>query len=249
MWTLVGFVIFIFIVLIFAAAFLEYLKQQSDLSLYQRLDCLFTPAERSFLGVLDQAVGDSYRIFAKVRLADLFAVRPGLESNKRMQAFSKISSKHIDFVICDPANLQILAAIELDDKSHQQIKRQIRDEFVNRLFEQSGIKLGRVPAQKSYSLTEVVILLRNILEPCMDEEPVDVDDFSLGDEIASQAEKKGFKFNYIPKSKPLCPACNNAMNKCENDSGEEMLWRCSMYPKCNETMPPKLSKNSFPRVK
>ncbi len=35
---------------------------------------LFTPAERSFLGVLEQAMGETYRIFGKVRLADVINV-------------------------------------------------------------------------------------------------------------------------------------------------------------------------------
>ncbi|WP_018231811.1 DUF2726 domain-containing protein [Thioalkalivibrio thiocyanodenitrificans] len=37
---------------------------------YVKIEGLFSPAERSFLGVLDQAVGDEYRVFGKVRVAD-----------------------------------------------------------------------------------------------------------------------------------------------------------------------------------
>ena len=37
---------------------------------YDLQETLFSPAERSFLGVLDLAVGDQARVFAKVRVAD-----------------------------------------------------------------------------------------------------------------------------------------------------------------------------------
>lgn len=37
---------------------------------YAPAKTLFTPAERSFLGVLDEAVGNDYRVFGKVRVAD-----------------------------------------------------------------------------------------------------------------------------------------------------------------------------------
>ena len=41
---------------------------------YERRATLFTRAERSFLGVLDQAAGSDYRIFGKVRIADVLKV-------------------------------------------------------------------------------------------------------------------------------------------------------------------------------
>jgi hypothetical protein len=47
---------------------------------------LFSAAERSFLGVLDQAVGPEHRVFGKVRVADLASVKPGLGSSARQGA-------------------------------------------------------------------------------------------------------------------------------------------------------------------
>ncbi len=41
---------------------------------YEALPAFLTPAERSFFGVLQQAVGSEYQIFAKVRLAE-----PGIQ--------------------------------------------------------------------------------------------------------------------------------------------------------------------------
>ena len=46
---------------------------------YESKGKLVTPAERSFLGVLDQVVGQHYRIMAQVRLADVIKVKKGLD--------------------------------------------------------------------------------------------------------------------------------------------------------------------------
>ena len=41
---------------------------------YEKIERLFTPAERSFLGVLEEVIGKEYVILGKVRLADI--IRP-----------------------------------------------------------------------------------------------------------------------------------------------------------------------------
>ena len=45
---------------------------------YQKESTLFTAAERSFLGVLEQALQGQSRVFGKVRLIDVIKVKPGL---------------------------------------------------------------------------------------------------------------------------------------------------------------------------
>ena len=75
---------------------------------------LFSPAERSFLGVLDQAVGTDYRVFGKVRVADVASVKPGLGNSARQGALNRIAQKHFDFVVCGARDLNIVCAVELD---------------------------------------------------------------------------------------------------------------------------------------
>ena len=80
---------------------------------YQAIDKLFSPAERSLLGVLDQVVGSQYRVFGKVRVADLAAVKPGLTKAARQGALNRIASKHFDYVICQATDLVVLCAVSL----------------------------------------------------------------------------------------------------------------------------------------
>lgn len=97
---------------------------------YIKRKTLLTEAERSFLGVLEQAVGEQYRVYAQVRLADVVSVRSGLSRARRMAAQNRINAKHVDFVLCDPMTLNVLCAIELDDASHQRMERKARDAFL-----------------------------------------------------------------------------------------------------------------------
>ena len=74
-----------------------------------------TKAEISFYGVLQQVTGGNYTIFSMVRLADVIQVEKGTQ--KRQGYFNKIKAKHLDFVCCDPATMEVVFAIELDDSS------------------------------------------------------------------------------------------------------------------------------------
>lgn len=76
----------------------------SDAFPYQSKISLCSPAERSFLGVLDQLLSEKYRVFLKVRLADLIEIQKGVTKSARQNALNRIIRKHVDFVVCDKNN-------------------------------------------------------------------------------------------------------------------------------------------------
>ena len=129
---------------------------------YQRKDYLLTKAERSFFGVLQNAVGNRYLIFAKVRLADLVFLPRGTE--KRQSHFNRIQSKHIDFVLCDHDVVRPLLAIELDDSSHNRADRQDRDVFVDSALAAAGLPILHVPALASYNVQELANAIEQELQ-------------------------------------------------------------------------------------
>ena len=144
---------------IIAAVIKALMARQGAVSFpYAKQPTLFTPAERSFLGVLEQAVGNQHRVFGKVRLADVIRVQ-GIAGKKRQSAFNRIQSKHLDFVVCAANDLSIQCAVELDDRSHA--KRKARDQFVDNAMWAAGVPLHRVPAKGAYSVQEV----RDMLNP------------------------------------------------------------------------------------
>lgn len=131
---------------------------------YKKKDFLLTKAERSFYEVLCLALKDSdLRIFIKVRLADLLYLPKGTDG--RQGLVNKITSKHVDFVICSSPNLCPVIAVELDDSSHQQASRITRDTFVEQALRDAGLPLIRVPAKESYNVQELAAKINSILLP------------------------------------------------------------------------------------
>ncbi len=137
-------------------------EQPKRISLFRQRDALFTPAERSFIGVLDKASYGRYRVFGKVRIADVLAPARGLDKSTWTIAFNRIKAKHFDFVLCDPQTLKVKAVIELNDKSHTSNRGIERDELVGRACADAGLALRMVKAQRSYSVEAVKQVVNEI---------------------------------------------------------------------------------------
>lgn len=128
---------------------------------YRAQTYLFTKSEWHFAAALQQAIGDDWLMMGKVRIADLLAVErdPRLEQGERLRAFSRISQKHIDYVLVSPEDGRVVFCIELDDPSHNRRDRIKRDDFVNAAFAQAGVALLRIPTARRY---EARVLRRQI---------------------------------------------------------------------------------------
>lgn len=122
---------------------------------YQPAGPLFSAAERSFLGVLDTAVGAEYRVFGKVRVADVAKVRPGLGNSARQGALNRIAAKHFDFVVCRASDLGVVMAVELNDKSHASKRAQSRDDLLAKVCQTINLPLLAIPAKQSYVVADV----------------------------------------------------------------------------------------------
>ena len=116
---------------------------------------LFSAAERSFLGVLDQAVGPEHRVFGKVRVADVAMVNRGLSRSARQAAVNRVGSRHFDFVVCRASDLSVVCAIELNDKSHASEQAQDRDAIKRNVCKAINLPLLEVVAKRSYSVPEL----------------------------------------------------------------------------------------------
>jgi very-short-patch-repair endonuclease len=129
---------------------------------YEKEPSLLTAAERSFYGVLCQALDHQYAIFAKVRLGDL------LWLPRRTPRFwlyrNKIDRKHVDFVLCDLTSFSPLLVIELDDSSHEREDRQERDAFVDAALEAAGLPILRMPVQHAYTPAELRVQIYGHLD-------------------------------------------------------------------------------------
>jgi hypothetical protein len=122
---------------------------------YQPAKALFSAAERSFLGVLDQALGPDHRVFGKVRVADVASVKPGLGASARQGALNRVAAKHFDFVVCRASDLSVLCAVELNDTSHSSQRAQTRDDLLVNVCRAIGLPLLQIAAKQSYSPLEL----------------------------------------------------------------------------------------------
>lgn len=132
---------------------------------YELRPALLTRAERRFYATLtkaakpgpDLASGAALAICPQVRLIDVVRPRPDAAdfgSKQRRKDFaqrrSRVWAKHLDFVICHGETLELLAAIELDDASHDRPERQERDAFLDELLDNVGLPLVRVKVTRRY---------------------------------------------------------------------------------------------------
>lgn len=205
---------------------------------FESRDALFTPAERSFLGVLEQSLADSrYRVFGKVRLGDIVKPAKGLTASKRTTAQNRINQKHVDFVICAVSDLSVIAAVELDDQSHARDDRTGRDDFVDTALAAAKVPIIRFPAKKSYALAEVTAKLGTVL--------TDLHAVKLS---PSEAEEKT-PAPTVPQvdpvdatsadAAPVCEKCSATMVKRQAKNGPHAgrhFWACSTYPKCRHVV-------------
>ena len=141
------------VLIVVALLFFLFLLRADKAYPYERIDSLCTKTELEFYWVLRKVVGDEFQIFGKTRIADLLKVRKG--TKKRMSWQNRINCKHIDFVLCDPEDLSIQVAIELDDPSHNRPDRIQRDEFVNQAFDDAKLPILRIKTAETYDQKKI----------------------------------------------------------------------------------------------
>lgn len=88
------------------------------------------------------AVDGEYTVMAKVRLWDFVWLVN--EPPERKQHLSRLSCRHVDFLLCDPGNLKPLLVIELDDYSHKKPEAVAADRYKNELFAAAGLPILRL---------------------------------------------------------------------------------------------------------
>ncbi len=247
----------IFVMVVVAVGILAVLKSKKstkDEELgFDKRDILFTPAERSFLGVLEQALDSQYRIFGKVRLGDIVKPAKGLTPSKRTTASNRINQKHVDFVICSAGDLALLGVVELDDQSHGREDRAKRDEFVDLALAAAKIPIVHFSAKRAYTLPDVRPKLAELLgsesAPVMSEmnqsipvteRPAPVQTDEVVPTTDQVAPIRVAPERPVPgPSAPVCPKCASAMVKRQAAKGPhagKFFWACSAFPKCRQVI-------------
>jgi hypothetical protein len=112
---------------------------------------LITPAEKGFLNVLEQVVGDRYVIESQVQLSRIVTPLDSSKNFTNYRDFNQIKAKSIDFVLYNKDYRPYLC-IELDDRSHLQWGRIKRDMFVDEVMKDVGLRIIHIRVAYSYDL-------------------------------------------------------------------------------------------------
>ena len=116
---------------------------------------LLTNNEQSFLRVLEDAL-PSHRVFPQVAFAAFLTEDPGLARQTRQALRNKFNRKFADFVVCDRNTLQIVALVELDDRTHVASADRQRDE----LTQAAGYKTIRFQSKQKPGTAEIAALFQ-----------------------------------------------------------------------------------------
>lgn len=138
------FVLALIVVLIVAlAALILKAKLAGGRPLPVRARRLMTAREREVILLIEDAVPHC-RVHAQVAMGALIDCNKGLARQQRTAVRNKFDRKVIDFVLEDRSSGDVLALVELDDRSHDGTKDRARDEITPA----AGYRTIRLPADK-----------------------------------------------------------------------------------------------------
>jgi hypothetical protein len=115
---------------------------------------VFTPAEKNFQNLVEQALGPKYRILNRVKLSDIVAIRNGISKRASQIAVKNANSKFVDFAICERNSMKLLGAIDLVDTQGKGYKVK-KDWFVSGALDASAIPHIRIKVKTNYTLDEI----------------------------------------------------------------------------------------------
>lgn len=138
-----------------AAAFLFRRRSKSWLSHIHKKP-LLTANEGEFFRRLKRAL-PAYEVFPQVSFAAILTDDGRLSANARWSVRAKFDRKICDFVICDRRTLDVVALVELDDRTHTASADRQRDAIAKA----AGYQTIRFQSKQKPSEAEIAALLQH----------------------------------------------------------------------------------------
>ena len=112
---------------------------------------LMTANEKEFMGRLEKALPE-YHIMAQVSMGALMDVAPGSTARPDKARWS-FASKIVDYVICSRDRKEVIALVELDDRTHD--NKRGKDAYRDSLTAQAGYPTIRWDSRKKPSIPQI----------------------------------------------------------------------------------------------
>lgn len=150
------FVLLLFVVVLIAVALIASRLSENYVPYPYKLKdvSLCSVQEAQFMTLLEKAVGNDFRLFTKVRLSDIVAVKSGLSSSAQKDAQNKANQRVLDYVLCDLETMQIKAVVELEPASSN-ISQQKRNLFLKNTLAAAGLPFLRFKAKPGYRVADL----------------------------------------------------------------------------------------------
>lgn len=116
-------------------------EKNSKTTPYIKREQIMTRAECKLYDLMRSLLGDRVIILAKVRLADVVDVEGGCRPYEKK--FKDIAMKHLDYVIINNENKELICVVELDDYTHDNGLVSKSDIFKNEVLNDCDIPLFR----------------------------------------------------------------------------------------------------------
>ena len=113
---------------------------------------LMTPNEIEFFARLERALPD-FKVFSQVAMSGVLDVTLPSSHPAYWRTRSAFDRKRMDYVVCARGGEQLIAVVELDDKSHDSRRRQ--DAERDAMLAQAGIRTVRFPSYPRPSVKEI----------------------------------------------------------------------------------------------
>ncbi|WP_150553565.1 DUF2726 domain-containing protein [Pandoraea soli] len=119
-----------------------------DASAYYAVKPL-TATEQAFFRLIESSL-PGHVVLAQVDIKRIVRTK----RNKRHEHFNRVAQLSLDYVICR-RDFSVVAAIELDDPSHDRQRQRTRDEKKNAVMRAIGVRLVRFDVRRYPSESEV----------------------------------------------------------------------------------------------
>jgi very-short-patch-repair endonuclease len=124
---------------------------------------LLTENEKAFFLRLQRAL-PGFHVFPQVSFAAFLSVDGRLLQQEGWAIRSKFNRKIVDFVVCTRGTLEVVALIELDDRTHSAGANRKRDEMT----QAAGYRTFRFPAKQKPTEAEIAALFNQFETPIPD---------------------------------------------------------------------------------
>ena len=132
---------------------------------FKRKTTLFTQVERSFLELIEQAVGHQYRIVCRVKITDIISLRQNTDKKTGQTAMMRAAGRHLDFVLCNKKDMTPVVAIDLVHNTGKAGYKSQRDWFISGALDAARIPHLRIKVKSGYTPKDISDCIEAKLAP------------------------------------------------------------------------------------